>query len=85
MFFTDVFHFLVIFFANDRNVKRDVFTFKTKQEKCGNKSLTRLFTLSKQTFSSQHVTFLKQAIICCFMDAKNKETIIKYSSGSRLS
>ena len=42
-----------------------------------NKSHTRLFTLSKQTFSSQRVTFLKQPIIYGFIDDKNKETLMK--------
>ena len=41
------------------------------------KSHTRLYTLSKQTFSSQRVTFLKQPIIYGFVDDKTKETLIK--------
>ena len=41
------------------------------------KSYTRLFTRSEQTFSSQHVSFLKQPIIYGFIDDRNKETLIK--------
>ena len=40
-----------------------------------NKSHTKDFTLSEQTFSSQRVIFPKEPIICGFMDDKNKETI----------
>ena len=39
------------------NVKKDVLMFRTELEKRNNKSQSRLFTLRKQTFSSQHVTF----------------------------
>ena len=35
------------------------------------------FTLSKQTFSSQRVTFLKQPIMYGFVDDKTKETLIE--------
>ena len=42
-----------------------------------NKSHTRLFTLSKQTFSSQRVTFLKQPIIYSFVNDKNKQKLMK--------
>ena len=45
------------------------------------KSYTRLFTPSEQTFSSQHVIFLKQPIIYGFIDDRNKETLIKNYSG----
>ena len=39
-------------------------------------SHARFFTLNRQTFSSQRVTFLKQPIIYGFIDDKNKETLI---------
>ena len=46
-----------------------------------NKSHARLFTLRKKAFSSQRVTFLKEPIIYCFIDDKNKETLIKIFLG----
>ena len=42
-----------------------------------NRSHTRLFTLIKQTFSFQRVTFLKLPVIYGFIDDKNKEALIK--------
>ena len=55
------------------NVKNDVHTFRTELVKRVSKSRTKLFTLSKQTFPSQHVTFLKQPIIYGLIDVKRKK------------
>ena len=55
------------------NVKNDVPTSRTELVKPDNKSRTRLFTMTKQTFPSQHFTFLKQPIINGFIDVKMKK------------
>ena len=69
-FFIGLFNFRVIFsqvtWRSAHNVKNNVLKFRTWLEKRDigdNKSETRLFTLSEQTFSSQRVTFLKRSFI----------------------
>ena len=86
LFFMGLFDFLLNFspltWCPAHNVKNDVLTFRIEMDKRDNKSHTRRFTLSKQTFLYQFVTFLKQPVICGFNGNQNKETLVKkYSSG----
>ena len=75
-FFVAAFHFLVIFSQvvrlSPHNVKNNVATFRAELVKC-DKSRTRLFILSKQTFPSQYVKFLKQPIYVPSYRRKNEE------------
>ena len=50
-----------------------VFAFRTELVKRDNKSRTRLFNMSKQTFPFQYFTFPKQPIINGFIDVKMKK------------
>ena len=83
--FIAAFYFLVIFSQETwllaYNIKNSVPIFRKELVKYDNKSDIRPFTLIKQTFSSQHNTFLKQPICLRFYQRKNEETLINIFSG----
>ena len=80
VFFHSCLPFPCCFFTSDlthsTNVKSEVPTFRIELVKRDEKSRTRLFILSKQTFPSQHFTFLKQFFYLRFYRHKNEETLI---------